>query len=226
MAMFESSGYLAFDRLRDLARATRELLHAVVRGEELPSGAADVLAGQTLPHLETVQAGFRGWLRAEGVTVAELRYLLAQLAELRVTPASTDAERRAAAAEALAEARLRAGTGSPRAADGAPAPVTPSLHVAEAWDLAALAHARLVFAMLPRLEPIDVHWPAGRPTYADIPTPRGPAELAARLAEIERQLWQTATGRAPAAHDPALRRTYGFFDTAEWLGRQGLGQVA
>jgi hypothetical protein len=102
----------------------------------------------------------------------------------------------------------------------------PVLRAAEPWDLAALAHARLVLAMLPTLGPADVRWPAGRPTYADIPVPRGPAELAQRLTELERQLWRLATGRTPPRTDPGLRRTYGFFDAAERLGERGFGLVA
>jgi len=50
--------------------------------------------------------------------------------------------------------------------------------------------------------------------------------LAERLAELERQLWLIVTGRAAARTDPALRRTYGFFDAAERLGERGLGRVA
>jgi hypothetical protein len=66
---------------------------------------------------------------------------------------------------------------------------------------------------LPHIEDVE----AGMRTYADIPVPRSPAELALRIEEIERELWRTATGRPPARVDGAYRRTYGFFDTAERL---------
>jgi hypothetical protein len=216
MAQIDRSGFFEFDRVLELARRTRHLLDAVVREGELPDGGADVLADETLPHLETVQAGFRGWLRAEGIDLAELQYLLLQLGTARVVAGTTEADRRAAEAEADAEDRFA------RAAGRDPA----ALRSAEPWDLAALAHARLVLAVLPRLEAEDVRWPGGRATYADIPAPRGPAELADRLDELERLLWRTATGRAAHPSDPALRRTYGFFDAAERLGERGLGLVA
>lgn len=215
MTDIDRSGYFEFDRVLEVARRTRALLDAMVVGGALPQGGAAVIEGETLPHLEHVQAGFLGWLRTEGIPVAELRYLLLQLGPARVEAASTEAERVAAAAESDAEARWAAAAGA-----------HPAIRAAEPWHLAALAHARLVLALLPRLAPVDVRWPAGRPTYADIPTPRGPAELAERLAELERQLWLVVTGRAPARTDPALRRTYGFFDAAERLGERGLGLVA
>jgi len=215
MTDIDRSGYFEFDRVQELARRTRALLDAMVVEGTLPRGGAQVIEDETLPHLENVQAGFRGWLRAEGISVAELRYLLLQLGPSRVDPAATDAERLAAAAEANAESRWSAASGRHLA-----------IQSAEPWHLAALAHARLVLALLPRLPPVDVRWPAGRPSYADIPTPRGPAELAERLAELERQLWLAVTGRPAPPSDPALRRTYGFFDAAERLGERGMGLVA
>jgi hypothetical protein len=131
---------------------------------------------------------------------------------MRVGEARTDADRSAALSEAAAEARL-AGA---RRADGE----RPSLGLtgAEPWHLAALEHARVVLAFVPRLPEADVRFPSGRRTYADIPTPRGPAELAGRIAEIEGQLWKAVTGRPSAPVDPAFRRLYGFFDTADRLG--------
>lgn len=214
MSQFDRSGYREFDRILDLARRTREVMEAAVLDGVLPEGAEDILADEALPHLETVQSGFRGWLRTEGVGLAELQYLLLQVGAMRTEPAVTLVDRRAAAAEVAAE--LRFATVNAR----------PALRAAEPWDLAALAHARLVLAMLPTLDPVDVRWPAGRPSYRDIPVPRGPAELAQRLTELERQLWRLATGRPAAPSDPALRRTYGFFDAAQRLGERGFGLVA
>ncbi|MFL5756264.1 MAG: hypothetical protein ACJ77N_08160 [Chloroflexota bacterium] len=206
--------YREFDRVRELVRRTRELLDAVLGEGALPDWGPDFLAEFTLPHLETVQSGFVGWLRAEGVDIAELQYLLLKVGSLRVDPAATPAERRAAVEEALVEDRI--------------AHVRPreAIRIAEAWDLAALAHARLVLACLPRLAPEMVRWPSGRPSYADIAAPRGPAEFVERIAELERQLWRAATGHVASANDPALRRTYGFFDAAERLGERGFGLVA
>jgi hypothetical protein len=217
MTDIERSGFSEFDRWLELARRTRELLDAAVGEGELPAGGADFLADRTLPHVESVQAGFIGWLRSEAAGVDELRYLLRRVAAIRVDPPLTDAERQAAAAEAAAELAL-ARRGAARRGT--------TLHVAEPWSLAALAHARVVLAMLPRLADDDVRYPAGRRTYADIAAPRGPAELSDRLEELERSVWQTATGGRPDPGDPAFRRSYGFFDAADRLGRTAFGFAA
>src|SRR3954454_20457554 len=183
MANIDGSGFSQFDRLLDLVRRTRELLDTVVDEGELPEGGAAYLEATTLPHLEGIQSGFQGWLRSDAADAAELRYLLLQVAQLRVPPAETDAERRAAAAEALAERRLGDG--------GAGTPITRI----EPWHLAALGHARVVLAFIPLMPEGDVRYPAGRRTYADIPVPKGPAELSGRIAELERELWKAVTGR-------------------------------
>ena len=215
MANIDGSGFSQFDRLLDLVRRTRELLDAVADEGELPEGGAAYLEATTLPHLEGIQSGFHGWLRSDVADAAELRYLLLQVAALRVSPAETEAERRAAAAEALFEGRL---------ADGRPRATW--LTGVEPWHLAALSHARVVLAVMPKLSEDEVRFPGGRRTYADIPTPRGPAELAGRIAELERELWKAVTGRAAARVDPAFRRTYGFFDAADRLGFRALGGAA
>lgn len=208
MNEIEQSGFSEFDRWLALARRTRELLDVAIGGELTPGGA-DYLADRTLPHLEGVQAGFLGWLRSDAAGLAELRYLLGRVAGARVGPPRTAAERRAATAEAAVESTLVARDGP-----GA------RLRSAEPWNLAALAHARLVLAFLPRIPDADVRYPAGRRTYADIAAPRGPAELASRLEELERQLWRTAVGRVPDPVDPGFRRAYGFFDAADRLGER------
>jgi hypothetical protein len=216
MSDIEQSGFSEFDRWLALARRTRELLDAAIDDGSLPDGGAAYLSDRTLPHLEGVRNGFLGWVRSEMADVAELRYLLAQVAAIRVDRAATEAERRAADAEATAESAYaaRIGRSSVR------------LHAAEPWNLAALAHARLVLAMLPRIPDDEVRFPAGRRTYADIPIPRGPAELSGRLDELELSLWQTATGRRPDPVDPVFRRAYGFFDAADRLGRRAFGSAA
>ena len=207
MTEIERSGFFELDRLLELIQRTRELLDAVVDEGELPDGGAEFLAARTLPPHEAIHAGFHGWLRSEAAEGPELQYLLRQVAALRVEPPISDAERRAAVAEA------------------AQAP-PPSLRRAEPWHLAALTHARLVFAFLPRVPEEAVRFRSGRRTYADIPAPRGPAELAARLEELEAQLWRAATGRPAAPVDPAFRRTYGFFDAADRLGLQAFRGAA
>ena len=209
MDEFEPSGFTEIDRLLELVRTTRELLDAVVDEGGLPSGGAAFLAERTLPYLEGVQAGFQGWLRSDAAGLDELRYLIRQVAALRVDPPASPAEHRAAAAEASAEQAM-AGRGTDRSG--------PALVRAEPWHLAALGHARVVLALIPRAPDQAVRFRLGRRTYADIPTPRGPAELAERLHELEAQLWQMAAGRVVPPLEPAFRRTYGFFDVADRLG--------
>jgi hypothetical protein len=211
MKDLDGSGFTQLDRLLDLVARTRELLDAVAGHGELPEGGAAYLEGMTLPHLEDVHAGFQGSLRSDAAGADELRYLLRQVAQLRVPQPRTDAERRAAAAEILAE-RAFAGLSA-----GDPEPPV-RLASSEPWQLAAVAHARVVLAFIPRVPEDAVRFPAGRRTYADIAAPRGPAELAARIEELERQLWMAVTGRVVAPVDPAFRRTYGFFDAADRLG--------
>jgi hypothetical protein len=211
MTDFDGSGFTQLDRLLDLVARTRELLDAVAGHGELPEGGAAYLEETTLPHLEDIHAGFQGSLRSDAADAAELRYLLLQVAALRVSPPWTGPDRRAADSEATAEKTLL----RRRSGDAPPAL---RLATSEPWQLAAVAHARVVLAFIPRVPEEAVRFPGGRPTYADIPTPRGPAELAARIDELERQLWLAVTGRLPARVDPAFRRTYGFFDAAEQLG--------
>jgi hypothetical protein len=216
MRDLEQSGFSEFDEWLALAEHTRELLDAAVADGELPDGGADYLADRALRHVETVQAGFLGSLRSDAAGIAELRYLLARAA-VHVDAPAGDAERRAADAEARAEQELERHLG-PRAVR--------RLRAAEPWSLAALAHARVVLAMLPRIDDADVRYPSGRRTYADIAAPRGPAELLDRIDELERSLWRTATGRRPDPHDPVFRRAYGFFDAADRLGRRAFGSAA
>ena len=229
MAELGNSGFSQFDRLVAVVRRTRELLDAVAADGELPPGGADFLADSTLHHLEGIQDGFRGWLRADAAGKAEMRYLVGQHGSIRAAGSEAtwpdalthaadvdligdgyparrrDAE--AARAEAVAEARARSQESG--------------LRRPEAWHLAALGHARLVLAFLPRLPDDAVRFPAGRRTYADIPVPRGPAELSERIDELERELWLTAVGHPAPRTDPGFRRTYGFFDAAERFGATG-----
>ncbi len=214
MSEIEQSGFFEFDRWLGLARRTHELLTAAVGEGGLPAGGADYLADRTLPHLEGVQVGFIGWLRADAAGIAELRFLLSRVAATRVDPPVDESERRAAAAEEAIERSLAMRAGA-RARP---------LRSAEPWNLAALLHARVVLASLPRIPDEEVRYPSGRRTYADIAAPRGPAELAGRLDEIERQLWRTAAGRTPDPADPEFRRAYGFFDAADRLGLGAFGR--
>ena len=199
MNAFEASGFAEFDRMVMLFRRTRELLDLVTATGELPDGAADVLANETLPHVEDIEQGFRVSLRAGTAEIDELRALVARAG---LTPeAASAAEARAALIETMHELAL-AGIGQPEIL---PVPQR---------CLAALQHARLVFAMLPLTAAHDVHYPLGRRTYADIAPPQGAGQLAERIEELERSLWGIATQRRTRPTDPGYRRTYGFFDTA------------
>src|SRR5918996_1035589 len=149
----EQSGFSEFDRWRGPARRARRLADAALGQGTLPDGGADYLADRTLPHVEGVQAGFLGWLRTESAGLAELRYLLERVGAMRVEGPVSDAERRAAAPETMAEQGLTLLVGRQAAA---------AIRAAEPWNLAALAHARLVLAMLPRIADEDVRFPAGR----------------------------------------------------------------
>lgn len=217
MSQRDASGFPDLDHLLALARRTRELLDDVILVGELADDGAAYLETVTLPHLEGVQSGFVGWLRSEAAGLAELQYLVRQTAALRAGPPRTEAERLAAAAEARAEAALAGGSRGPTRA---------GVRRARAWDLAALAHARVVLAALPRIPDERVRYRAGRRTYRDIPIPRSPAELALRITELEQQLWRVVMHRPATPVDPALRRTYGFFDAADQLGPVAFGRLA
>lgn len=208
MQSFEPSGFAEFDRMAALFRRTRDLLDVVYATNELPAAATEVIATETLPHVEDIEEGFRVWLRAGAGELSEMRALVSRAGvggtEMRGAP-----EERAALVETMHELILAAHT------EILPAP---------ARALAALEHARLVFALLPRTPAEEVRYPAGRRTYADISAPRRPAELAERIEELERSLWAVATDHRPALTDASYRRTYGFFDTAARIsGSQFLG---
>ncbi|HUR16906.1 MAG TPA: hypothetical protein VMZ33_06450 [Candidatus Limnocylindrales bacterium] len=207
MQTFDGSGFAEFDRLATLFRRTRELLHEFAATGELPPDAADVIAHEALPHVEDIEQGFRVSLRASAVEIAELRTLIAR-AGLNTSEPTTSAEARAALIETMHDLALT----STAHAEIVAAPIR---------YLAALEHARLVFALLPTTAAHEVNFPLGRRTYADIWPPRGAAELADRIEELERNLWTVATQRRPRISDGSYRRTYGFFDTAARMSGHG-----
>ncbi|MBA3307365.1 MAG: hypothetical protein H0T04_01625 [Chloroflexi bacterium] len=196
------SGFIEFDRLGVVFGRTLALLHALTETGDLPAGASEVLATETLPHIEDVEAGFRVRLRATETNLAELRALVL-VGGLGLPEPRDAAEARAALIEAM---RARAGAGGER-----------TLATSSGRGFAALEHARLVFALMPATPAPSVRYPAGRRTYADIAAPRSPGELAGRIEELERRLWHLATGRLPRPSDAGYRRVYGFFDIGERL---------
>ena len=213
MTGLDRSGFSEFDRLLELVHRTRLVLDGLLGAGELPPGGAAFLSDATLPHVEAIEAGVQGWLRTEMAGVDELRHVVLRTGLARVDPPRTPAEVTAARTEAEWERARLQGLGS-------------RLFPADIRTLTALAHARLVFAYLPRMPQDEVRFPAGRRTYADIPTPRGPAELVERIEELERELWRIASGRHLRRADAALRRTYGFFDAAERLDERTFGPAA
>jgi hypothetical protein len=207
MTELNSSGFAEFDRLGVIFRHTRALLDEVAANGDLPDGGTAVLANESLPYVEDVEEGFRLRLRASAAELSELRELVRRAGLAGDVPRSP-AEQRAALIEGM-----QRGVGAPGEPDIVPAP---------ARRLAAIDHARLVFALLPATPAGDVHYPHGLRSYADIASPRSPAELATRIEELERSLWAVATGRRPRLSDSRYRRTYGFFDAAERMSSRGL----
>ena len=206
MSELVSSGFADFDRLSLLYRRTRELLDEVSVTGEMPADGSQMLANETLPHVEDMEAGFQLWLRASQARLDELRLLVSRSG--MILPTTLDrAEERAALIEAI---QMLSGAGGEREL------VPPARR-----RLAAINLARLTFALLPMTPSEDVHYPAGLRTYADIAAPRSVAELADRIEEMERSLWHIATGRPPRLTDASYRRTYGFFDAATRLSGGG-----
>lgn len=206
MHSFETTGFAEFDRLADLFRRTRGLLDVLSATGSLPEGGSDVLATQTLPYVEDMEEGFRIRLRASAAELSELRQLVLQ-AGIGHAEARDPAEQRAALIEHMHDRGQAAGR------EIVPAP---------ARRLAAIDHARLVFALLPATPAAEVHYPVGLRSYADIPAPRSATELCGRIEELERSLWGIATGRSPRLSDGSYRRTYGFFDAAARISGGGL----
>ena len=218
MAELGTSGFSQFDRLVAVVRRTRELLDAVAADGALPAGGADFLADADTAaprgHPGRVPRLAPGRRRGPGRDALPRR------------PAGLDPGRRvrrhlAGRWSVIAGRRPDRRHGARGDGRAGCAPRAASLRRPEPWHLAALGHARLVLAFLPRLPDDEVRFPAGRRTYADIPVPRGPAELSERIDELERELWLTAVGHPAPRTDPAFRRTYGFFDAAERFGTMG-----
>ncbi len=203
-----SSGFADLDRVGDVFRRTLALLDALLATGDLPAGGSDLLANETLPHIQEMEEGFRAGLRAAESGLDELRGLVL-LGGLGLPAPRDQPEARAALIEAM---QARAGAGGGRAITAAPGS-----------RLAAVEHARLVFALMPTLPPDAVRYPAGRRTYADIAAPRSAAELSARIEELERKLWRVATGHGADPADAGYRRVYGFFDVGDRLTPRGLG---
>lgn len=206
MSELTSTPFEEFAALAALFARTRDALHDVVLRGRADAHGASLLADETLPHIEGIEAGFRSRLRSSEGGLGELRGLVTR-SGLMVPPPRDDAEQRAALVEAM---QALSGAGGPR-----------QLVTASGRNLAALEHARIAMALLPATAPPDVHYP-GRRSYADIAAPQGPGDFVARIEEVERTLWRFATGRPPRRNDAASRRVYAFFDAGAQLSLHGL----
>ncbi len=85
-------------------------------------------------------------------------------------------------------------------------------------QLLAFAHSYLTLALMPRLPRRRVTYPNPR-SYADIPVPRRPGEILARIEELEEVLTYLQDDDALRLSTGSFRRTYGFFETSAWLVR-------
>lgn len=210
MSSIDRSAFEEFDALAGLFGRTRVALDQVLVHGHAGRPEATMLADHTLPHIEGIEAGFRARLRTSDIDLPELRGLVARAGLHSRTPRS-EAEQRAALIEAMQAIRDGGGPGEVVTAPGR--------------ELTALEHARIAMAMVPRTAPGDVHFFGGRPSYADIASPRSPGEFVARVEEVERTLWQAAAGHTARRTDPVWRRVYAFFDAGERLTAEGLASA-
>jgi hypothetical protein len=197
-------GFAEFDHLALIFANARAVLDEVLATGDVSADASQLLATETLPHIEDVEAGFHARLRAAETGMAEMR-MLVQRAGM-VAPHGP-AESRAALIEQM---QAISGAGGDR-----------HVQPASTRRMAALHHARVVLALIPDTRSEDVHFPGLRSSYADIPVPRGAVEFVERVEEIERVLWRIAAGTPRSRHDGAYRRVYGFFDVGERLTGTG-----
>ncbi|MCL5075114.1 MAG: hypothetical protein M1136_05605 [Chloroflexi bacterium] len=182
-------GFLEFFYLTTIFHKTKELLTTYLAHEgNLPQEGVEYLATFTLSHIDDMQSGFKWALRASDAALAELRYLL-RAADLLLGAEDAESD-----------------------AFGRRAPIPPELR-----KLQAIQHAKVVFGLLPRIPEKDVSYPFWK-SYIDIPVPKTMADLADRITELERGVWDTATQRPVESLDRhSYRRVYGFFDAASWL---------
>ncbi|HEY3335094.1 MAG TPA: hypothetical protein VGK16_07625 [Candidatus Limnocylindrales bacterium] len=193
------SRFAAFDDLVETYRRTRAALVAVAH-ERAGDGemVRQIIASESLPHVDAVWDGLVSIARAGQFTPAELRDLVRRAAIVE-PPHGTGPDAVAAAAEARA--------------------VHPEIRPADGAHMLAAAHTRIVFSVLPTLPAAAVTWPRAHRTYADIPRPRTEAELLTRVEELAQVLWRVAEGRP--RHDESLRRALAFYEAGSRLSLGG-----
>lgn len=78
-------------------------------------------------------------------------------------------------------------------------------------------HALVALAVVPRLPAEAVTFPQHRPTYNDVSVPARPAELLARIEELEKIIYQAEIKSVHDLDYGPFRRTYAFFEASSWL---------
>ena len=192
-----ATGFAAFDAVTRLASHSRAALLAGLR-DGLGEAEVALLAEETIPYVTLARDGFALAARASDLVGVD------QPAFVRRWGVSWEAPKQAVA-DTERHGLGRLGRTPEVLHDGREA-------------LAAFTQARLALGFIPRLPPSAVSWPP-RPTYVDVPRPRGAGELVGRLEEIERTIWWLSVRREPPERDPEpARRTIAFFDAIVYLG--------
>ena len=78
MSEISTRAFEEFDALASLFGRTRSVLDELMTRGGLSTAGASVLASQTLPHIEDVEAGFKAQLRTSESDIDELRGLVLQ----------------------------------------------------------------------------------------------------------------------------------------------------
>ena len=198
------TGIASFDAQTRAFRVARNVLVVRYR-EHLPADALsdDLLATEVLPAVDRISRGLTLDVGASEMP-ADLAAALLERAGQHPGP-TPNAERRAALAERCWE-QLR-DLYCPRLMDHA-----------EGTMLAAAHHARIVFALIPKLPAERVSWPAPSLVagYGDVLPPADLEDLIDRVDELATVLSRMAIGRE-IEPDGRFRRTYAFCETAAWL---------
>lgn len=184
-----SKPLLDFFALGQVAHETKRILANAIRHKELPLlPEKQESLNTTLSHLGDVREGFTLTLRSPSVTsMQELRYLVSKVF-------------------------FDWGWVEEQGLELWP---DDQVHIPQS-QLLAFAHAYVTFATLPSLPKGQVTFPE-RTSYADIPVPRSPAEVLERIEEMEQVIWGTVMAPVGEMEQGPLRRTYGFFETGDWL---------
>lgn len=188
--MYQDERLIDFFAMGNIALETKEVLGKYIRrkNEPLPSDQQAPLT-LTLHHIEHMREGFKITLRTSAF------HSLSELHDLIRDTLPDWSWLREYEIELLPDTEI---------------------HYPRQQTL-AFAHSYVTLAVLPRLPAQAITYPGEPHSYADIPVPRTPGEILARIDELERVLWEAiALPERQAAPGP-LRRTYGFFETSAWL---------